>query len=178
MRYIFPLHKNKTMLWALFGILLFLVILYLLFVPLDIVINVAKNQYFVRIWGLAKVALEGHETEFIRIKLNTLFTRFYFYPLRKKKKEQKKKIEAKTRKRRNIKSNVKHGLHVLKSFKVKKLLLDIDTGNCIQNAKLYPAFAFLNYYAGTFQVNFEGRVNMVLHLQNRPINIIKSFINF
>ena len=32
--------------------------------------------------------------------------------------------------------------------------------------------------ADTFQVNFEGKVNMELHLQNRPINIIKSFINF
>ncbi|WP_297692021.1 hypothetical protein [uncultured Eudoraea sp.] len=171
------MHKYKTMLWAIFGILLFLFILYLLFVPLDIVINVGKNQYFVRIWGLAKVALEGHETEFIRIKLNTLFTRFYFYPLRKKKKEQKKKIEKKARKRNNIQSNLKYGLQVIKSFKVKKLLLDIDTGDCIENAKLYPAFAFLNHHVGTFQVNFEGRVNMVLHLQNRPINIIKSFIN-
>jgi hypothetical protein len=166
------------MLWALLGILLLLLILYLLFVPLDIVINSAKNQYFIRIWGLAKVALEGHEKEFLRIKLNTLFTRFYFYPLRKKKKEQKKKVEAKSRKMRNFKSNFKRGLQVIKSFKVKKLILDIDTGNCIQNAKLYPAFALLNHHVGTFQVNFEGRVNMVLHLQSRPINIIKSFINF
>ena len=166
------------MLWAFFGILLFLLILYLLFVPMDIVINSTKNQYFMRIWGLAKVALEGHEKEFLRIKLNTLFTRFYFYPLRKKKKEQKKKVEAKSRKMRNFKSNFKRGLQVIKSYKVKKLILDIDTGNCIQNAKLYPAFALLNHHVGTFQVNFEGRVNMVLHLQSRPINIIKSFINF
>ena len=166
------------MLWVVLVILLSLFILYLLFVPLDIVINVTKNQYFVRIWGLAKVALEGHETEFIRLKLNTLFTRFYFYPLRKKKKEQKKKIGKKAGKRRNIQSFMKYGLQILKSFKVKKLLVDIDTGDCIENAKLYPAFAFLNYHASTFQVNFEGRVDMVLHLQNRPINIIKSFINF
>ena len=166
------------MLWTVLGILLFLFMLYLLFVPLDIVINVAKNQYFVRIWGLAKVALEGHETEFLRLKLNTLFTRFYFYPLRKKKKEQKKKIDKKSGKRRNIQSNLKSGLQVLKSFKVKKLLVDIDTGDCIENAKLYPAFAFLNHHVGTFQVNFDGRVNMVLHLQSRPVNIIKSFINF
>lgn len=166
------------MLWIVFGILLVLFILYLLFVPLDVVINIAKNQYFVRIRGLAKVALERHEKEFLRIKLNTLFTRFYFYPLRKKKKEQKKKIETKSRKRRDIKSNFKRGLQVIKSFKVKKLILDIDTGNCIQNAKLYPAFAFLNHHVGTFKVNFEGRVNMVLHLQSRPIIIIKSFINF
>jgi len=166
------------MLWAVFGILLLLFILYLLFVPLDIVINITKNQYFVRIRGLAKAAVEGHDKEFLRIKLNTLFTRFYFYPLRKKKKEQKKKIETKSRKRRNFKSNFKRGLQVIKAFEVKKLILDVDTGNCIQNAKLYPAFAFLNHHVGTFHINFEGRVNMVLHMQSRPINIIKSFINF
>ncbi|WP_297797918.1 hypothetical protein [uncultured Eudoraea sp.] len=165
--------------WIITGILLFLFITYLLFVPLDIVVNIAKKQYFVRIWGLAKVALEGHEKEFLRIKLNTLFTRFYFYPLRKKEKEKekKKKIEKSSGKKQNFRSNLKRGLQLLKSFKVKKLLLDIDTGNCIQNAKLYPAFAFLNHYVGTFQVNFEGRVNVVLHLQSRPIYIIKSFIN-
>ncbi|MEP0134153.1 MAG: hypothetical protein ABJJ25_07990 [Eudoraea sp.] len=166
------------MLWTVFGILLFLFILYLLFVPLDIVINITKNQYFVRIRGLAKAAVEGHDKEFLRIKLNTLFTRFYFYPLRKKKKEQKKKIETKSRKRRNFKSNFKRGLQVIKAFEVKILILDLDTGNCIQNAKLYPAFAFLNHHLGTFHINFEGRVNMVLHMQSRPINIIKSFINF
>ena len=166
------------MLWTVFGILLFLFILYLLFVPLDIVINITKNQYFVRIRGLAKAAVEGHDKEFLRIKLNTLFTRFYFYPLRKKKKEQKKKIETKSRKRRNFMSNFKRGLQVIKAFEVKKLILDVDTGNCIQNAKLYPAFALLNHHVGTFHINFEGRVNMVLHMQSRPINIIKSFINF
>lgn len=166
------------MLWVVLAILLFLFIFYLLFVPLYFVIDVAKKQYFVRIWGLAKVSLEGHESEFIRLRLNTLFTRFYFYPLRKKKKGEKKKIEKKAGKRGNIQSILKYGLQVFKSFKVKKLLIDIDTGDCIENAKLYPAFAFLNYHVGTFQVNFEGRVNMVLHLQNRPINIIKSFINF
>lgn len=161
------------MLWIFIGILLFLIIIYFLFVPLDIVVNLDKKQYFFRIWGLAKVALEGHEKEFLRIKLNALFTRFYFYPLRRKKEEKKKKIEKSSWKKQNFKK----GLQILKSFEVKKLLLDIDTGNCIQNAKLYPAFAFLNHYAGTFQVNFEGRVNMVLHLQSRPIYIIKSFIN-
>ena len=166
------------MLWVVLVILLFLFIFYLLFVPLYFVIDVAKKQYFVRIWGLAKVSLEGHESEFIRLRLNTLFTRFYFYPLRKKQKGDKKKIEKKAGKRGNIQSILKYGLQVFKSFKVKKLLVDIDTGDCIENAKLYPAFAFLNYHVGTFQVNFEGRVNMVLHLQNRPINIIKSFINF
>ena len=43
-------------------------------------------------------------------------------------------------------------LRLLKSFKVQKLLVDIDTGDCILNAKLYPIFGFLNYHVGNFKV--------------------------
>jgi hypothetical protein len=165
------------MLWFVLGILLFSLVLYLLFLPLEIAINIAKNEYYVRIGGLAKVALEGHEKEFLRIKLNTLFSKFYFYPLRKRKSGAK-KVEKKRVGKVNFRSNFKKGLKILKSCEIKKLIIDIDTGNCIQNAKLYPAFALLDHYnTGTFRVNFEGRVHMILHLQSRPVNILKSFIN-
>jgi len=165
------------MLWVVLSIVLLMGLAYLLFVPLDIVINIANNEYFFQIRGLAKVAVEGHEKEFLRIRLNTLFTKFYFYPLRKKKKGAKKKVEKKSGVKVDFTSNFKRGLKVLKSFEVKQMIFDIDTGNCILNAKLYPAFALLDYYVGTFRVNFEGRVNMVLHLQSSPASIIKSFIN-
>ncbi len=70
------------------------------------------------------------------------------------------------------------GLRLLKSFRIKQFLLNVDTGNCISNAKLYPVFAFLNYRVGGFNINFQGRNQLVLHIQNRPIHIIRSFINF
>ena len=67
---------------------------------------------------------------------------------------------------------------ILKTFKVKKILVNIDTGDCILNAKLYPVFAFLNYNFGSFKINFTGRNQMVLCIQNRPFNIIKTFMIF
>jgi len=68
-------------------------------------------------------------------------------------------------------------MRFLKSFKVKKLLLNIDTGNCILNAKLYPFFSLLNYQIGNFSINFQGRNRLALEVENRPIDIIKSIIN-
>lgn len=56
--------------------------------------------------------------------------------------------------------------------------LNIDTGDCISNAKLYPLFAFFNYKGGNFNINFEGKNRLALHIQNRPIKIIKTFFNF
>lgn len=87
------------------------------------------------------------------------------------------KQTKKTKKKRSKDINFKTLLRVLKSFKVRQFQIDIDTGNCISNAKLYPVFAFLNYYKGGFNINFENRNKVLLSIENRPIRIIKSFIN-
>ena len=73
--------------------------------------------------------------------------------------------------------NFRKGLRIIKSFKIKRMQLNIDTGDCIMNAKLFPVFAFLNYKVGGFTINFEGRNQVALHAQSRPINIIKSIFN-
>ncbi|MBT8185867.1 MAG: hypothetical protein KJN76_13560 [Eudoraea sp.] len=159
-------------------ILLLLLILYVLFVPINLFIDTSSNQYYVQITGLAKVHLEGHKEEVIRIKLKTLFMKFYFYPLKKLGTSKKKKQKKEAVKKKSTRFGFKKVLRLLRSFKVKRFLLDVDTGDCISNARLYPVFAFLNYYVGAFHVNFQGRNRLAVHLQNRPINIIKSFINF
>ncbi|MCW5517982.1 hypothetical protein [Muriicola sp. Z0-33] len=166
------------MLLSVVFILLFFFVLYILFVPIELFIDTRGNNYYLQLKGLAKVQIEGHQDEVLRIKLMAFFMRFYFYPLRKwnttKKKGQKKEIAKKKRKYLDLKK----GLRLLRSFKVKRLLIEMDTGDCISNAKLYPVFAFLDYHVGEFYINFEGRNRLAIHLQNRPIRIIKSFINF
>ena len=68
-------------------------------------------------------------------------------------------------------------LRLTRTFKVKTFMLNIDSGDAITNAKLYPIFSLLNYRGGNFNINFEGRNQLILQLQNRPIDLIKSFIN-
>lgn len=55
--------------------------------------------------------------------------------------------------------------------------MNIDTGDCIANSKLYPVFSFLSYQFGGFHVNYKGQNTLVLAVENRPIRIIKSFFN-
>ena len=74
-------------------------------------------------------------------------------------------------------SEIRKLFRVIRSFEVKQFSLDIDTGSCITNAKLFPVFAFLDFWVGNYRVNFEGHNSIVLHIQNRPYRIIKSFIN-
>ena len=154
------------------------ILCYLLLMKIVLHVDTANNEYYLQAKGLAKAKIESHETELIQIKFNTLFLKFKFFPLRKSKKKNKKTKTDKTTvsKRRTI--EIQRLLRIARTFKVVHLLVDVDTGDCITNAKLYPPFAFMNYYGGQFRVNFEGRNRLLLHVQNRPIRIIKSFINF
>ena len=147
--------------------------------PIVLFIDTKTNQYYLQVKGLVKASIESHKEELLRIKLKLFFLSFYFYPLRNigignnkmilKSRENKKKIGKRI--------GLEKCLRMLKSFKVKRFLFDIDTGDYILNAKLYPLFAMLNYHFGGFIVNFEGRNRVELHIYSRPIYLIKSFMN-
>lgn len=158
-------------------IVFILLVLGLLLVPLELYINTIKNQYYMQLKGLARATVEGHEDELIQIRLRVFFRNFYFYPLKKREMIKKKKKEKRAFRKGVKKTSFRKILKVLRSFKIKRLFVDIDTGDCLTNAKLYPVFSFLNYHKRGFSINFEGRNQMVLHLHNRPIYLIASFIN-
>jgi hypothetical protein len=167
------------MLISLFSILFLLCLFYLSMMPIVLFIDTKTNQYYLQVKGLVKASIESHEEEIISIRLKVFFLSFYFYPLRNIGTGNKKKTLKSTDNKKKIGKgiNFKKGLRMLKSFKVKRFLFDIDTGDCILNAKLYPLFAMLNYHVGGFSVNFEGRNRVELHIYSRPIYLIKSFIN-
>ena len=162
---------------TLFLSLLILVVIYLLLMPIILFVNLQTNEYYVQLQGLIKASIQADEKEVLRVKIKVLFLNFKFYPLRRKKTSNKsKKIKKFNTKNRSKSVKFRKLIRILKTFKIKRLFINIDTGDCISNAKLFPIFAFLNQTKGSFKVNFEGRNQMVLHMQNRPIHIIKSFI--
>lgn len=158
--------------------LLVLLVIYILFIPIIIFIDTNTNQYYIHLKSLAKISIEGNEESLIKIKLKLFFLNFNFFPLKKNKKHSKKEHpkERKSKTGRN-RIGTKTYIRLLKTFKVKHFFLNIDTGDCICNAKLYPVFALLNYRIGHFKINFIGNNQLILHLENRPIYILKSFIN-
>ena len=158
--------------------MILLLVFSLLLMPIVLFMDTATNQYYLQLPGLAKASIESHEEEFIRIKLKLFFLSFYFFPLKNKGSKKSKKTENKVVKKSGKSVDFAKGLQLLKSIRVKRLLVDIDTGDCILNAKLYPVFTFLNYKTGKFNINFEGKNRLALHLYSRPIYLIKSFFNF
>lgn len=162
---------NMTLIIVITVCLLFLVLL--LLVPITLYIDTASNQYYLKLEGLIKADLEKDETEFLRIRLKVLFTKFYIYPLKKMWTKKREKQIKKANKNRSFIKLFK----ILKTCKVKLFYINIDTGNCILNAKLYPLFALLNYNHINCHINFQERNQLVLLVKNRPIDILKSFIN-
>jgi hypothetical protein len=140
-------------------------------------IDTNSNQYYIHLYGFPKLSFEAHNEEIFKIKIKVLHFTFSFYPLKKHTNTLKKKKTIE-RKKSSIKFSFKTTYRVLKSFKVKQFLLNIDTGNYVTNAKWHPIFALLNYKIGGFNINFEDKNELLLCLRNRPINILKSFINF
>ena len=167
------------MLISFFSILFLLLLFYLSMMPIVLFIDTKTNQYYLQVKGLVKASIERHEEELIGIRLKVFFLNFYFYPLRNIVLGNMKKAIKSTDNKKKIGKgmDLEKGFRMLKSFKVKRFLIDIDTGDCILNAKLYPLFAMLNYHVGGFNVNFEGRNRVELHIYSRPIYLIKSFIN-
>ncbi|MHB1146077.1 MAG: hypothetical protein ACYC01_00625 [Lutibacter sp.] len=167
------------MLISFFSILFLLLLFYLSMMPIVLFIDTKTNQYYLQVKGLVMASIELHEEELISIRLKVFFLSFSFYPLRNiVLGNMKKTIKSADNKKKIGKGmDLEKGLRMLKSFKVKRFLFDIDTGDCILNAKLYPLFAMLNYHMGGFSVNFEGRNRVELHIYSRPIYLIKSFIN-
>lgn len=160
-------------------LLVFILILVgLLFIPINIYVDTRRNLYYAELKGLARASIEPDKIEVIRIRLKIPFKVFYFFPLKawnslKKKKKRKTEKGSKNRNRFTPKTI----LRLIRSFRVKEWKLDLDTGDCITNAKLYPLFALLNYRFGGFNINYEGRNHALLLLRNRPISMIKLFIN-
>lgn len=160
---------------TIFLVIIVSLILGLLFLPIIIFIDTTSNQYYIRFKGVFKISFEKHDLEIFRLRLKILFFNFYFYPLKAKTvKKDKKAIQHKLEKpKKHI--AIRKIIRFIRTFKVKNCLINIDTGNCILNAKLYPLFAFLNYNHGNFFINYQGQNQFFLVLENKPINILKSY---
>lgn len=172
------------MVWITLGLFVLLV-LYLLFVPLVLYIDTDQRVGYLQIKGLVKASIESHESELVRIRLDALFTHFYFYPLQKifeprKEKEKKASRPKKKKSGKDLTDLIRYGKigkRLLQSFEVRKFRVALDTGDCIQNARLYPVAAFIDRYWFDFQVNYQDRNYLGVHLVNRPVYLLKAFIN-
>ena len=159
-------------------ILLTAFLIYVLLMPLELVIDSYASQYYLRLGFLARLSLENDPLELLRLHLKVWFLNFYWRPSEirawgRQKKES--KVETKGGKKTHM--TLTQVRRILSSFRVKALSLEIDTGNPVLNARLIPLSYMFGWRIGTLGINFRSRNFILLHVVNRPINILKVFIN-
>lgn len=166
------------MLLTILLILLVGMLLYLLFIPVILEVDTIEHEYYLKIGTLAKIMLESHPNKLVQIRIRAIYRNFYFYPITSRATKKIAGPKRKHKKRKRSKMKIRTIFKLIRSFKVKKLKVAIDTGDWIVNSKWYPVFYFMNEYAGQWAINYEGRNSLQLRLVNRPVYLIKSFINY
>jgi hypothetical protein len=149
-------------------------ILVLLWTPLRLVIDSKRDVYQVE-WQYICSAMLIEYDNFLGVQIQILFFKkiipiaFSF----KKKKEVKPTVKKQVRKTPSVfRPNF---LKILKSFKIKRLKINWDTDDYILDAYLYPITPFLITENKSFNINFEGKQEVELIIENRLVRIIKSF---
>lgn len=170
--------------WILL-ILLLLVLSFLLFAPLQLEIN--SEGDFVRIgWGgLVQGRLVFMSDELL-LNLRILFFRKTIYLLGIKKKKTaeptEKKVEKKKRKQKKklswaiVKKRFNLFNRILHSFKIKICKINLDTDNYVTNAYLFPVFYSLDRGKHSFSINYEGKIDVRILIENRGIWVLHELI--
>ncbi len=162
------------MLWILVFLLVLMVALsYLVFAPFYIEINSISGRCGLRLHHLANAQLVIKDSS-LKIEMTIAGWRKQFDLLAQNK--QIKNPETK-KKRKPIKISAGLVKEVIRSFKVNTCYLSIDTGNTPLNGIIYPGFGWLSERIGkTVEINFVGRNEIVLEIENNIAKIIKAFI--
>jgi hypothetical protein len=146
----------------------------LLIAPMQLVIDSNRNLFGLQ-WktiGAAKVFLAKDD---IILRTRLFFWQKDWHPLQWKpaKKKPKKKKPAKKKKNWLSFRRVKR---LLRSFRVKKLLINIDTDDYVVNSYLYPLFYLLDRSQESLHINYEGEFDCQLTVENRGYRILNALL--
>lgn len=166
------------MIWLL-GILLLLIaiVVWLLVAPLVIEIDSRVPVASFRWVSIGSGSIYHKEEWRLRFRV------FFFgkdLPLadmaRKKKAIQpEKEVRSRPRKKRRPRHQLRKAWQMLKTIRVTRWQLAIDTGDYVQNAKLYP-LNFLPYTFRHLEINFCDENYLVLHLRARPWKMLLAYL--
>lgn len=185
------------MIVLIISVIILFFIVWILFVPFRFYIDTKVNQYFLKWSWLIKVSFIPDEVEFFFIRIKIPFYHMHIYPIKKlieeeddKEEEKKAGKSEKPKKKmfvlrrinkkevRKIKLFSKLGWDVFKALRMRKLDVDIDTGDVIYNAWLIPVFVALNGNRTNLRVNYQGNVTIVLLFEHSVYRILIILIKF
>jgi hypothetical protein len=151
------------------------VVSYLLFAPVYLELNSLTGLYGVRFHYLAAgKLLIKNGTVIIAVRVAGWEKNIDLLAKRSRKAE---KPPSSKRQRKPVKLSFSLIKNLFCSFKVNQCYLNIDTGNCTLNGMAYPLFYWVGKYLNKpVGINFLGRNEFILEVENTLANILKAII--
>jgi hypothetical protein len=151
-------------------------LLWVLFVPVIIYTNTARNMYHLKLPGIFKVILTPERDLFV-IRGRIFVIPFKFDPFQQKKEKRGGKSRDKKKRKWQI-SNLGTFADMLHTFRIKKLEANIDTDDFTLNAWLVPAFSMINGENIRLQVNFAGHQSLLFDVRVTLAALLWTIISF
>lgn len=164
-------------LWIIIGVflLIILVLAWIIFIPVILFADTASHRYSVHQLLTFSLAFTPKDSQWIRFKIfginvSSVQAKEKARPKKKEKKETKQKAKP-------LASYVRLFKRSLKSLTIKKLVIDLDSGDVVANAKLYPlAILVSNGRNSQMHINFQGQVYAHLEAELRLYVVVGAFI--
>ncbi len=162
------------MFWYIFISLIILFLFWLMLMPVILYADTTRNRYVLTLPGVIKIRLVPSETLFY-LRAWIFFIPFRFDPFQARKG---KKPREKKKKRRRSSFKVGGLGPVLGAIRIRKLKLDVDTEDFSLNAWLIPALSLANGGNIDMQVNFLGKLSLVLDLRTRIGTLLWNYSRY
>jgi hypothetical protein len=159
-------------------------IIYLLVAPFVLIVDSNKALIRIKLFGIASaepLIVDCDIVLLIRVfgvgfRLN-ITEKIIKSGVRKKKQKIHADIQAHPKPRQNKSFSLRKLMNVLYSFRFRVFRLHIDTGDYPLNGLLFPLFFWLSKWSGKdFQVNFNNRNELVMHLENSLARVLWAYI--
>ncbi len=153
------------------------IVLWLLLAPITVNVNTWNNDFSINWTGIARASLGLKERELL-IRLRVFFWRRDFFPLRAspKKPGRKKPKPKKGGRSRWRPFSMKRARKLMEAVHVRQFRFELDTGDYVSNAYLYPMAYFLSSPTRQLSVNFADRTNVQLQIEIRLIRVLRALI--
>jgi len=160
------------MTWIIIICILIFAIAWILLAPLYFIISTPESKYEAGLTGIFKVWVtiddKGLPELMGKILLFSFRIRMFKFSDKKIKSKtpgkRKQKINKLTRKRIHL--ILKIGWKLIRSFKLRQLKLNIDTGDVIDNAYLIPVFSMAHRDKIQLSVNYQQENEFILRLEH------------
>lgn len=160
-------------------------VLWLLFAPITISINTYDEIYQLSMMGVLIIRYLPDETGVLRGK--AFFIPFRFRPDSLKTERKKKDGDKEAIPEKN--TTIWHGLsqvkfysrlfrEILFSFRIQRLYAQVDTGDVVINAYLYPLALLYKTKRFDVNINFDDELGLILIVKNRLWNFAKIGAGF